>query len=994
MATLRTSAAGGDTTGTSDRTCTIVPAVGDLFVVFHSNSVNTNIVPTCSDDNGGTYTRIRNALFNSSGSSSGVFVRDQLLTNTTSTVVTVATGANDSGNVVVLAVAGMSKFGSAAVLQSARQNNQAAGTTPAPVFPSTTLTANFVCGAVANGSNPAGMTPPVPLPERQDVGQATPNIGLEAVSINSGVALTTVTWGGTSATAFAAFVVELDASDEGSASITLGAATLSAVGDVAVSGTASITLGALTSSAAGNVAVAGTLSKTLGAAALAGTGTVAAAGATSIVCIITSPMDGTDGDSGTEDPHHLAGYTIEQFSSDSSTVGGGDTKIVHTAWSADDGWTDTGRHVQHRFDTAGDHVVTCTITGDAGGTDTTTKTITTITPTFAFDKYVKAASAGGSDSASGADDANAYATIEKAFQKWRDLGSDASRKGVYGIIRIKDTAPPAFTGLADGTHDPSPDHGFLVITRYGTSVVPEVLCNDNTNITCQANNHVPLEWGWSVYIKDVKFTWAGRNENNEIFLGNMGSQLDGVTITNGWTDLSQSIKKAFVNGSVTLSGKDGIFASCPWLILDTVSVTLNCFLGVNAEHQVYGSNGLHHFAFRRMTVIGDDQGNDGLRLVSAVKGYIADCTVTDIFNSGDALFPGANNSGDDAGSLHILERCVVNAANKGVNANGADDVLVRNVIVKATNGSGAVTFGGHNTGPSSVNGRIYHSVVYASVNADLTTDQYSTTSQSKNNIFQKTGGTAVFYDIDTLANFTSDYNCFWRVGGTPDADANFANVAGVLKTWAQWQALGQDAHSIFRDPLFTDAPGGDFTLQGGSPCIAAGTHLGEVPFDFIGTARPTPPSMGAYEAVAGDTLAPTVEVTAPANGVEVAGTVLVTASASDAVGVVGVQFKRSGVNLGAEVTTPPYTVSWDTTQVPDGAYSLTAVARDAAGNSAESAPITVFVVNTPEEPPPDPDNPPPPTRPRGPLFTVGTGPFRPWITTHRRLFPTLPHRRK
>jgi len=209
-ATLRTSAAGGDTVGTSDRSCTITPAVGDLFVVFHSNSVNTNITPTCSDDNGGTYTRIRNALFNSSGSSSGVFVRDQLLTNTTSTIVTVATGANDSGEVVVLAVAGMTRVGATAVRQSARQNNQAAGTTPAPVFGSTTLTSNFVCGAVANGSNPAGMTPPVPLPERQDVGQATPNIGLEVVSVNSGVALTTVTWGGTSATAFAAFVVELD----------------------------------------------------------------------------------------------------------------------------------------------------------------------------------------------------------------------------------------------------------------------------------------------------------------------------------------------------------------------------------------------------------------------------------------------------------------------------------------------------------------------------------------------------------------------------------------------------------------------------------------------------------------------------------------------------------------------------------------------------------------------------------------------------------------
>jgi hypothetical protein len=211
VATLRTSAAGGDTTGTSDRTCTITPAVGDLFVVFHSNSVNNNIVPTCSDDNGGTYTRIRNGLFNTSGSSGGVFVRDQLLTNTTSTTVTVATGSNDSGNVVVLAVAGMTLLGAAAVRQSGRVVNQAAGTTPAVAFGGATLATSFVCGAVANGSNPAGMTSPVPVPERQDVGQATPNIGLEVCSVNSGIAISTMTWASTSATAFAAFAVELDA---------------------------------------------------------------------------------------------------------------------------------------------------------------------------------------------------------------------------------------------------------------------------------------------------------------------------------------------------------------------------------------------------------------------------------------------------------------------------------------------------------------------------------------------------------------------------------------------------------------------------------------------------------------------------------------------------------------------------------------------------------------------------------------------------------------
>lgn len=210
-ATLRTSAAGGGTSGTGNRTCTITPAVGDLFVVYCSVSVNTNSTPTCSDDNGGTYTLSRVCAFNASASRGSCFVRDQLLTNTTSTVVTVATGSNDSGSVVVLAVSGMTRVGAAAERQSARTQNGTAGTTPAATFPAAALASNFVCGAVHNGSNPAGMTSPVAVPERQDVGQATPNVGLEVCSINSGITLTTVTWGGTSATAYGVTILELNA---------------------------------------------------------------------------------------------------------------------------------------------------------------------------------------------------------------------------------------------------------------------------------------------------------------------------------------------------------------------------------------------------------------------------------------------------------------------------------------------------------------------------------------------------------------------------------------------------------------------------------------------------------------------------------------------------------------------------------------------------------------------------------------------------------------
>ena len=63
----------------------------------------------------------------------------------------------------------------------------------------------------------------------------------------------------------------------------------------------------------------------------------------------------------------------------------------------------------------------------------------------------------------------------------------------------------------------------------------------------------------------------------------------------------------------------------------------------------------------------------------------------------------------------------------------------------------------------------------------------------------------------------------------------------------------------------------------------------------------------------GDTTPPTVSVTAPAAGATVSATTTVTATAADNVGVAGVQFLLDGANLGAEDTTAPYSVAWDTT---------------------------------------------------------------------------------
>jgi glucose/arabinose dehydrogenase len=96
----------------------------------------------------------------------------------------------------------------------------------------------------------------------------------------------------------------------------------------------------------------------------------------------------------------------------------------------------------------------------------------------------------------------------------------------------------------------------------------------------------------------------------------------------------------------------------------------------------------------------------------------------------------------------------------------------------------------------------------------------------------------------------------------------------------------------------------------------------------------------------GDTTLPSVALSAPANNAILTGTaVTVSANASDNVGVAGVQFLVDGAPLGAEDTTSPYSIAWDTTTATGGSHALSARARDPAGNTATAAALSVTVDN-------------------------------------------------
>jgi len=93
-----------------------------------------------------------------------------------------------------------------------------------------------------------------------------------------------------------------------------------------------------------------------------------------------------------------------------------------------------------------------------------------------------------------------------------------------------------------------------------------------------------------------------------------------------------------------------------------------------------------------------------------------------------------------------------------------------------------------------------------------------------------------------------------------------------------------------------------------------------------------------------DTTPPTLALTSPTAGTTLTGTVTVRAAASDQGGIARVDLYIDG-HRHATAAAPPYTFSWQTTAVANGAHTLSLWAEDSAGNAASTTPIGVTVDN-------------------------------------------------
>jgi hypothetical protein len=187
------------------------PTAGDLLVAFVTSSGTVGF-PVLDDSQGLGFTLIQRTT-QAAGNTMYLFVANTLAAASSMTVTFVNADDAATGAVIFVAgVAGMTRLGIDAVVQTAVAASQAAGGTPAATFGASATTSNPTLVFCANAAASALLNPPTDWAELADTGYATPAQWGEYANRDSGFTGTTITWANTSATAFGVLIVELDAS--------------------------------------------------------------------------------------------------------------------------------------------------------------------------------------------------------------------------------------------------------------------------------------------------------------------------------------------------------------------------------------------------------------------------------------------------------------------------------------------------------------------------------------------------------------------------------------------------------------------------------------------------------------------------------------------------------------------------------------------------------------------------------------------------------------
>ena len=205
------------------------------------------------------------------------------------------------------------------------------------------------------------------------------------------------------------------------------------------------------------------------------------------------------------------------------------------------------------------------------------------------------------------------------------------------------------------------------------------------------------------------------------------------------------------------------------------------------------------------------------------------------------------------------------------------------------------------------------------------------------------GANSQTFSYDNLNRLTSAAGSYGSQGYNYDADGNRLSLNG---TGYNYDATSNKLLTVGGTSRQYDAVGnltGDGSHSYNYDAANRLTGFGSITTAYLYNGL----GQRAIKFPVGQITTPTVSINTPASGATVSGIVSVTATASDSAGIASVQFQLDGGNLGAAVTSAPYSTPWNTASATPGAHSLTAIAIDTAGNSATSAAVNVTVADAP-----------------------------------------------
>lgn len=174
------------------------------------------------------------------------------------------------------------------------------------------------------------------------------------------------------------------------------------------------------------------------------------------------------------------------------------------------------------------------------------------------------------------------------------------------------------------------------------------------------------------------------------------------------------------------------------------------------------------------------------------------------------------------------------------------------------------------------------------------------------------------------------------VGVSPPA--NGATVMALTEvSVAALDDVGVTKVDLFVDGIYfaTDTVS-PYSFAWDTTAVANGPHtLLAKAYDAAGNVGEAAPVSVTVQNPVPDTTPPTLAITSPAAGATVSGSVSVTASAQDDVGVAKLEFFVDGLLNGTD-TAAPYAFVWNTAGASPGAHTLSLVATDTSGNVASA----------------------------------------------------------